>query len=124
MVYCCYGVCSQSFHLLLEPPVFVRCLDSKDVVKGSDLVLEGQLSGSVPFTVSFYKNGKLLRNDKKHKVTVKDHQIALQVLSVEAADTGSYMCRVENEVGNTSSDCQVTLKGILLSFIHLFIVCQ
>ena len=102
--------------------MFVCCLDSKDIVKGSELVLEGQLSGSAPFSVSFYKNAKLLRNDKRHKVTVKDHQVVLKVLSVEAADTGSYKCHVENKVGNTTSECQVTLKGIPYFFnssIHL-----
>lgn len=81
------------------------------MVKGSELMLEGQVSGSAPFTVSFYKNTKPVRNDKRHRITVKDELVALQVLLLEAADVGSYQCTVENEVGRASSDCQVTLKG-------------
>lgn len=82
------------------------------MVKGSELMLEGQVSGSTPFTVSLFKNTKLIRNDKRHRITVKDDLIALQVLAVEAGDVGLYQCTVENEVGKASCDCQVTLKGL------------
>lgn len=98
-------------HLFLDPPVFVRSLEPKDVVKGCEVILEGQVSGSAPFTVSFYKNTKLVRNDKRHRITVKDDLMALQLLAVEAGDTGTYQCTVENEVGTASCDCQLTLKG-------------
>lgn len=91
--------------------MFVRSLESKDVVKGSEMMLEGQVSGSAPFTVSFYKNSKLIRNDKRHRLTVKDEIVSLEVLAVEAGDVGLYQCTVENEVGMASCDCHVTLKG-------------
>ncbi|XP_034061419.1 titin-like, partial [Gymnodraco acuticeps] len=93
-----------------DPPLFVRSLEPRDVVKGSEMMLEGQVSGTVPFTVSFYKNTKPIRNDKRHRISVKDDLIALQVLAVEAGDAGLYQCTVENEVGKASCDCQVTLK--------------
>ena len=86
-------------------------MESKDVVKGSELILESQVSGSAPLTVSLYKNSKVIRNDKRHRITVKDDLIALQVLSVEAGDVGLYQCSVENQVGKASCECQVTLKG-------------
>ena len=97
--------------LLSETPVFVRSLEPKDVVKGSEVTLEGQVSGSAPLSVSFYKNTKPVRNDKRHRITVKEGQVALQILAVEAGDAGTYQCTVENEVGKASCDCQVTLKG-------------
>lgn len=81
------------------------------MVKASELMLECQVSGSAPFTVSFYKNSKLIRNDKRHRITVKDDLLALQVLAVETGDVGLYHCSVENEVGRASCDCHVTLKG-------------
>lgn len=82
------------------------------MVKGSELVLEAQVSGSAPFTVSLSKNGKAIRNDKRHRISVKDELVALQVLAVEAGDVGMYQCTVENQVGRVSCDCQVTLKGL------------
>lgn len=92
--------------------MFVRCLESRDVVKGTELMLESQVSGSAPFTVSMYKNGKPIRNDKKHRITLNEELIALQVLAVGQGDVGTYQCTVENEVGVVSCDCQVTLKGL------------
>lgn len=97
---------------LLEPPTFVRCLESRDVVKGTELMLESQVSGSTPFTVLMYKNGKPIRNDKKHRITLKEELIALQVLLFGQGDVGTYQCTVKNEVGVVSCDCQVTLKGL------------
>lgn len=81
------------------------------MVKGSEMIMECQVSGSAPFTVSFYKNSKVIRNDRRHRITVKEDLLALQVLAVEAGDVGLYQCTVENEVGRSSCECQVTLKG-------------
>uniref|UniRef100_A0A8D3AX46 Ig-like domain-containing protein n=1 Tax=Scophthalmus maximus TaxID=52904 RepID=A0A8D3AX46_SCOMX len=99
---------------LLEPPSFVRSLEPKDVVKGSEMMLESQVSGSAPITVSFYKNTKLIRNDKRHRITVKEELITLQVLAVEAGDVGSYQCVVENEVGRASYANNISLNFILV----------
>uniref|UniRef100_A0A672ZWJ3 Ig-like domain-containing protein n=1 Tax=Sphaeramia orbicularis TaxID=375764 RepID=A0A672ZWJ3_9TELE len=52
-----------------------------------------------------------LQNVGRHRITVKDDLVALQILAVEAGDVGSYQCTVENEVGRDSCDCQITLKG-------------
>uniref|UniRef100_A0A3B4YAT3 Ig-like domain-containing protein n=1 Tax=Seriola lalandi dorsalis TaxID=1841481 RepID=A0A3B4YAT3_SERLL len=111
---------SHACCFLLEPPLFMRSLEPKDVVKGSEMMLEGQVTGSAPFTVSFYKNTKLIRNDKRHRITVKDDLVALQVLAVEAGDVGLYQCTVENEVGKASCDCQVTLKGLFRCYGFIF----
>lgn len=81
------------------------------MVKGSEMILECQVSGSAPFTLSFYKNSKVIRNDRRHRITVKENLLALQILAVEAGDVGLYQCAVENEVGRSSCECQVTLKG-------------
>ena len=81
------------------------------MVKGSEMMMECQVSGSAPFTVSFYKNSKVIRNDKRHRITVKEDLLVLQVQAVEAADAGLYQCTVENEVGRSSCECPVTLKG-------------
>lgn len=81
------------------------------MVKGSEMTLEAQVSGSAPFIVSFYKNTKAIRNDKRHRITIKDDLVAVQVQAVEAGDVGLYQCTVENEVGRSSCECQVTLKG-------------
>lgn len=88
-------------------------------------MLEGKLAGSAPFNVSFYKNTKAIRNDKRHKIVVKDDIVTIQILAIEAGDAGKYQCTVENEVGKSSCDCEMTLKGwcenLHFKYMYLFI---
>lgn len=119
--------CTVCWHVhccLVEPPTFVRSLEPKDLVKGFEMTLECQVSGSAPFTVSFYKNTKVIRNDKRHRITVKDDLVALQLQAIEAGDVGLYQCTVENEVGSASCDCQVTLKGLCATVFFFNVNCS
>ncbi|KPP72549.1 titin-like, partial [Scleropages formosus] len=93
-----------------EPPTFLKAFESKEVVKGSDVVLEGNISGSSPFEVTWYRDNKIIRNDKKHKINIFEDAVALQILKCEVGDVGNYQCIVTNEVGESSCDCQVALK--------------
>ncbi|XP_076857247.1 titin-like [Brachyhypopomus gauderio] len=93
-----------------EPPVFVKLFESKEVVKGSDVVLEGSISGSAPFEVSCMKNSKQIRNDRRHIISMMNDVVTLQILKFEPGDAGRYECTVGNEVGQTSCDCEVLLK--------------
>uniref|UniRef100_A0A3B4D205 Ig-like domain-containing protein n=1 Tax=Pygocentrus nattereri TaxID=42514 RepID=A0A3B4D205_PYGNA len=91
-----------------EPPVFVKLFESKEVVKGSDVVLEGSVSGSDPFEVSCFKDSKQIRNDRRHIITIKDGIVNVQILKFEHGDAGKYQCTVGNEVGQTSCDFSVS----------------
>lgn len=81
------------------------------MVKGSDLVLEGTVSGSPPFEITFLLNDKLIGRDKGHKVSVDNNTINLYMPICESRDVGTYLCLVSNHVGETSCSFQVSLKG-------------
>lgn len=93
--------------------MFVTAFESKEVVKGSDVIFEGVISGSAPFEISCYQDTKQIRNDKRHKINIQDGVVTLQILKCESGDAGKYQCNIENEVGKTTCDCQITLKGWL-----------
>lgn len=93
--------------------MFVRPLESAELVKGSNVVLEGTVSGSGPFEISCYQNDKQIRNDRKHKIGVQSGDVTLQISNCEAGDTGNYRCTISNEVGETSCYCHISLKGSL-----------
>lgn len=95
----------------VEPPVFVRPFESAELVKGSDITLEGIISGSPPFEVSCFLNDKLIRNDKQHMISVGNNTVTLHVYNCETRDAGAYQCTVANDVGETSCSCQISLKG-------------
>lgn len=91
--------------------MFVRPFKSAEVVKGSDIIFEGTVSGSPPFEISCSLNDKLIRIDKEHQISVENDRVALQILNCEARDAGTYSCTVANDVGETSCSCQISLKG-------------
>ncbi|XP_051980649.1 titin-like, partial [Xyrauchen texanus] len=93
-----------------EPPAFVKPFESKEIVKGTDVVLEGTLSGSAPFEISCFKHSKQIRNDKRHIISLTNNLVTLQILKFDPGDAGAYQCIVGNEVGQTSCDFQVTMK--------------
>lgn len=91
--------------------MFVRPFKSAEVVKGSDIILEGTVSGSSPFEISCLLNDKLIRIDKGHKISVENDRVTLEILNCETRDAGTYHCTVTNDVGETSCSCQISLKG-------------
>lgn len=91
--------------------MFVRPFESAELVKGSDIILEGTVSGSPPFEISCLLNDKLSRPDKNHKISVENNTVTLHISNCESGDAGTYQCIVTNDVGETSCSCQITLKG-------------
>lgn len=89
----------------------MKPFESKEIVKGTDVVLEGTLSGSAPFDISCFKDSKQIRNDRRHIISLTDDVAKVQILKFEPGDAGKYQCTVANEVGQTSCDFQVAMKG-------------
>lgn len=91
--------------------MFVRPFESAELVKGSDIILEGTVSGSSPFEISCFLNDNLIRNDKRHKISAQNNTVTLQISGCVSGDAGTYQCTVTNNVGETSCFFQISLKG-------------
>lgn len=91
--------------------MFVRPFESAELVKGSDIILEGTVLGSPPFEISCLLNDKLIRPDKNHEISVENNTVTLHISNCESGDAGTYQCIVANDVGETSCSCQIILKG-------------
>uniref|UniRef100_A0A8C3UA41 Ig-like domain-containing protein n=1 Tax=Catharus ustulatus TaxID=91951 RepID=A0A8C3UA41_CATUS len=97
-----------------EPPVFSRKPSPVDIVKGSEVSLECEISGTPPFDIAWYKDRRQIRSSKKYKVTAKNYHTSVRILNVEAADVGEYQCKAQNDVGSDTCICTVKLKGKVL----------
>uniref|UniRef100_A0A8B9P9U0 Ig-like domain-containing protein n=1 Tax=Apteryx owenii TaxID=8824 RepID=A0A8B9P9U0_APTOW len=93
-----------------EPPVFSRKPSPVDMLKGTEVTLECEISGTPPFDVTWYKDRRQIRSSKKYKVTAKNYHTSVHILNVEAADVGEYQCKAQNDIGSDTCICTVKLK--------------
>lgn len=89
----------------------MRSFESAELLKGSDIILEGTVSGSAPFEISCFLNDKLIRNDKRRNISVENDTVTLHISNCEIGDAGTYQCTIANDVGETSCSCEISLKG-------------
>lgn len=100
---------------MVEPPVFSRKPSPVDTLRGTEVSLECEISGTPPFDVTWYKDRRQIRSSKKYKVTAKNYHTSIHILNVEAADVGEYQCKAQNDVGSDTCFCTVKLKGKVLA---------
>lgn len=103
--------CSSSF-LPVAPPVFTQKPPPVGALKGSDVILQCEISGTPPFEVVWVKDRKQVRSSKKFKITSKNFDTSLHIFSLEAPDIGEYHCKATNEVGSDTCVCAVKFKGL------------
>uniref|UniRef100_A0A8C4UEZ2 Ig-like domain-containing protein n=1 Tax=Falco tinnunculus TaxID=100819 RepID=A0A8C4UEZ2_FALTI len=92
----------------------IRKPSPEDMLKGTEVSLECEISGTPPFDVTWYKDRRQIRSSKKYKVTAKNYHTSVHILNVEAADVGEYQCKAQNDVGSDTCFCTVKLKGKVL----------
>lgn len=100
------------FFFLVAPPVFTQKPSPVGALKGSDVILQCEISGTPPFEVVWVKDRKQVRSSKKFKMTSKNFDASLHILNLEASDIGEYHCKATNEVGSDTCTCIVKFKGL------------
>ncbi|MFO1450763.1 MAG: S8 family serine peptidase [Opitutaceae bacterium] len=83
-----------AFIEVLEPPAIVFQPSSQTVVAGRTLVLDVSVSGTVPYTFAWFKNGVQIPNEV---------QPSLRFTTVRLEDAGTYTFRVTNAVGSATT---------------------
>uniref|UniRef100_A0A8C4S423 Ig-like domain-containing protein n=1 Tax=Erpetoichthys calabaricus TaxID=27687 RepID=A0A8C4S423_ERPCA len=105
------GTLSCSTALIVkEPPVFVKIPEPVEGMRGKDLSLECELSGSPPFQITWYKDKRQIKDSRKYKVTHEGYSATLHILNLEASDMGEYVCTAANNVGSDTCTGVVKLK--------------
>uniref|UniRef100_A0A8B9I2K7 Ig-like domain-containing protein n=1 Tax=Anser brachyrhynchus TaxID=132585 RepID=A0A8B9I2K7_9AVES len=97
--------CNQLLFVLLFSLLFPfhRKPSPVDMLRGTEVSLECEISGTPPFDVTWYKDRRQIRSSKKYKVTAKNYHTSIRILNVEAADVGEYQCK--EALGDTASCC-------------------
>lgn len=100
-----------SGHLTVkEPPYFVEKPQSQDVNPGTRVQLKALVGGTAPMTIKWFKDNKELHPGAARSVWKDDTSTILELFSAKAADSGTYICQLSNDVGTTSSKATIFVK--------------
>uniref|UniRef100_A0A8C9ZGC5 Ig-like domain-containing protein n=1 Tax=Sander lucioperca TaxID=283035 RepID=A0A8C9ZGC5_SANLU len=90
----------------LDPPSFVKVPQPVEGLKGKDVSLYCEMSGTAPFQITWFKDRKPLMESRKFKMVSEGSSATLHIIGIEPSDAGEYECKVSNSVG--SDTCQTS----------------
>ena len=113
----------------ITKPVFVTPLNSVDsAAENSHVHLECRLEpvNDPNLSVEWMVNGKEVRTGHRFRTTHDFGFVALDILGAYAEDSGTYMCRAVNKLGEAVNTATVTVQGRinhqLLHFLLIFFI--
>lgn len=100
------------------PPSFTKKpSETLEETEGKLVKIEARVAGSQPMVVNWYKDGTEIFSSDRYDMTFKSNMAVMVIKSSSSSDSGTYTCKVTNEIGSAS--CQVSAH-ITGAFIYLF----
>ncbi|XP_038645216.1 coiled-coil domain-containing protein 141 isoform X2 [Scyliorhinus canicula] len=98
-------------NLASNTPNFSKLLSNVNVVEGSPVTLEIDVTGFPEPTLTWYKNGQKLTTDQHFKISNKEGKHILFIDKVSDKDAGIYVVRAKNSNGTVSSNAILQVQG-------------
>lgn len=105
-MFCCLPWIDQDI-----PPSFTKKLTKMDKVLGSSIQMECKVSGSLPISAQWFKDGKEISTSAKYRLVCHENTVSLEVSHLELEDTANYTCKVSNVAGDAACSGILTVKG-------------
>lgn len=74
--------------------------------------MECKVSGSLPITAKWYKDGKEIPDSAKYRSLCHENTVSLEVNNLSLTDSGNYSCNATNVAGSDSCSAVLTVKGL------------
>lgn len=76
------------------------------------------LVGGAPMAIKWFKDNKELHSDEARSVWKDDTSTILELFSAKAADSGTYICQLSNDVGTATTKASLFVKGLVSVSSH------
>ncbi|XP_035789232.1 titin-like isoform X6 [Anopheles albimanus] len=108
-----YGRKGEDELYVAEKPQFGRPLKNACVTEGLPVHLEATLTpvNDPTMKVEWYCNGRPIQQGHRFKTTYDFGFVALDILYAHAEDTGTYMCKAKNAIGEAVTTCAVKVTA-------------
>lgn len=93
------------------PPSFSRKLKEYNMIVGQVAEMECKVSGSPPFTVSWYHDEEEIQSGPNHDISFSDNSCSLKVPTLKLSDSGLYKCKAVNKAGSSETTASLSVKG-------------
>lgn len=81
-------------------------------ILGSSIRMECKVSGSLPITAKWYKDGKEISDSAKYRTLCHENTVSLEINNLELTDSSNYTCSVTNIAGSDSCSAILAVKGL------------
>lgn len=102
--------------LLLEPPCIIEKPESLNVLPGSKVQFNTLVYGTPPLKIKWFKNNKEIVSSADCSVVKDNTSSSLELFFAKTTDSGDYICEIQNDVGSTSCQATLFVKGCQLSY--------
>jgi titin len=93
-------------------PEVISGLEDQVIVAPNEVVLKCGIDvGEPKASITWYKNGRELRADKKHIYSYEEAEASLTIKLTEPADSANYMCKASNKLGTVDTECSLTVHS-------------
>lgn len=76
------------------------------------------MGGTAPMTIKWFKDNKRLHSGSARSVWKDDTSTILELFSAKAADSGTYICQLSNDVGTATTKASLFVKGLVSVSSH------